>query len=243
MPKRFFAALICIALVLSSGVCMAHDMGATFSINAIKQNTDSNRLVINITLPSVTENGTLMMCFYTGGVLTQTTTYDASKYSKFSSKTIKYISTPDEICLFLWDKGKLKPLSSSQSVLTEAVITAANTSVENLLSKVEATTDSIRELLMPDARAEDNEILGLLRAIDDCAIAAMNSDFGKNHLLTSQFCSQQFRSELIYVQTLYNNSSSAAQERLKDLYLNYVEDEYADVITDFMGFFDIKVNL
>lgn len=238
MKKRLYIYLVCICLVLPSVNAFA--MNAEFSVTPIKQDLDTKRLSFKVKLPNTVSNSTLYVAFYTDGVLSMLTPLDSSAATSFS-KTVKYSVTPDDIRLMMWSKGSLKPLSSSADVLTEATLSQANSLVEDLLSKVEDTTDSIRDLLMPKTKPEDVEIQGILNAIDNCASKAIKADYGKEHLLTSDFCKTMFAEELKAVQSLYSSASSKAKERLENLYLNYLEDEYAEVITDFMGFFDIKL--
>ena len=238
MKKRLYIILACLCLVLPSVNAFA--MNAEFSVTPIKQDLDTKRLSFKVKIPETVADSTLYVAFYTDGVLTLLTPLNSSTGVSFS-KTVKYTVTPDDIRLMMWSKGSLKPLSESKDVLTEDVLSQANSLVEELLSMVEDTTDSIRDMLFPKSRPEDKEIQEILNAIDACAQKAIKADYGKEHLLTSEFCKTMFEDELRNVQTLYSSASSKAKERLKNLYLNYLEPEYSDVIEDFMGFFDIKL--
>ena len=244
--KRIISVLLSLIIITSCTMAYAGEMGAEFSVDPIPNNKDSNKLTLNITLQSPLKGGTLIIAFYTDGACTRVITCDdISTTNTIKLEDVKYTYTPDEIKLMIWEKGRIKPLSSAQNGLTDEVCEKANAKIFKLLDNLLPTTEAIRKLL-PNNHPNKDEIIGLLDPIDACANKAKKGEYGKNELLTAEYCKREFKKELIEIEKLFSESSEEARNLLWKYYQTQLDAEfpnegYSDTIGDFMGFFNVKI--
>lgn len=242
--KKILSVFICILIAMAGIEANAADLnelGAAFSITPIAKNSYIGKLKIKITLPSATQNSTLMMVFYKNGKAEKITKFNASAATSFSNSFNTYNNfTPDEIKLFLWESGRLVPLSMSQSALTDEVILSANSEVLDLLDMVDNTTNHIRQFLVPANFSEDVKIASFLADIDTCASRVIEEGLGEKHLLTYEYFMEAFKTELESIKPLMNDK--AVKDRLFVIYDSYVSETYIPIIEDMLGFFNISIN-
>lgn len=259
--KRIISVLLSLIIIMSCTMAYAEEMGAEFSIEAIPNNYDGNYFKMNITLPEPVDGGTLIIAFYTDGVCTKIIKRDASSANEFTidrknaadRNDAKYSITPDTIKLMLWEKDKIRPLYSAQNGLTAEVYKTANKEVLELLDNLLPTTTAIRKLLEGYSNKEKDieavvktEITSLIDAIDKCEAKAKKNGYGQNELLTAEYCKREFSEELIEIQRLYAKASEESKRVLNNYYstdldTNFSGEEYSEVISNFMGFFNIKI--
>lgn len=240
--KRIISVILSLFIIMSCSVGYAGEMNAEFSIDTIKNSNDSKEFVLNISLPSAVEGGTLIIAFYTKGICTGIITKDVSTTSSYKIRNVKYTITPDEIKLMLWEKGRIKPLSSAQNGLTNEVYQNANKKVLELLKDTPSATNAIRAHVGEDDTSDTAvEIRVILDAIDACVKKAVDGNYGQDELLTSEYCKREFSQDLTGIMNIYKASLPATRERLTNIYNSYLEDEYVDIITNFIGFFNVKI--
>lgn len=241
--KKILSIFICILIAMAGIEVNASDLnelGASFSITPIANNSYMGKLKIKITLPSATQNSTLMMVFYKDGKAEKITKFNALASTSFSNSFNTYNNfTPDEIKLFLWETGRLVPLSMSQNALTGEVISSANSEVLDLLDMVDNTTNHIRQFLVPAYFSEDVKIASFLENIDTCASRVIEEGLGEKHLLTYEYFMETFKAELESIKPLMNDQ--AVKERLFVIYDSYVSETYIPIIEDMLGFFNISI--
>lgn len=244
--KRIISVLLSLIIIMSCTMAYAGEMEAKFELADISTNDalSSNKLKISITLPSAVEGGTLIVACYTDGACTNIFRKDMSTTNKFSIMRDEIIPTPDRIKLMLWEKGRIRPLSSAQDVLTQEVCESVNDNVLTLLDNLFLTTNAIRaQMGQSDTSQSAEDIRLLVDAIDSCATKAKDGEYSKKYLLTSDFCNREFSDELKSIQELYNSFPTASKDKLKTMYLSYLDDEYVIIIDNFMKFFKIDLDL
>ncbi len=244
--KRIISVLLSLIIITSFTMAYAEEMDAQFTLLDINTNTAlaSNKLSVEITLPDAVEGGTLIIAFYTDGVCTRVIAKDVSATNTVALSRQEFTITPNEIKLMLWEKGRIRPLSSAQDALTQEVCKKANNKVLTLLDGLFLTTNAIRSLIgQSDTSQSATDINFLLDAIDACATKAKNGEYAQNYLLTSEFCNREFSDELENIQGIFNSFPEGSKTTLENIYSSYLEDEYVTIIDSFMKFFNIDLNL
>lgn len=219
--KKIVSLVLCMVLFLCcipNNSLALSDGVSNVSIGVIKHyqqpsaSTDFNHsdrpLEITITVPQIYQNSTVMMAFYTDGVMTKMMPVTISSSTK--KGTVKFDMsnetgdglppTPDSIKLFTWGTGGLKPITKSHELLTEEVISSANTRIvkyvlEYILgsSTQRSLTQYIRDNI--NFEAEHDKIDALLDKMDECAAVAYAVK--DTQLLTSEYARRMFFDDVI----------------------------------------------
>ncbi len=212
----------------------SEDLNAQFSIEPIAKDSASQRFNVSISIPSAVSGSSLLMCFYTEGVLTGTTAFDSSSAKSFSQR-VKYNVSPDEIKLFMWQKGALKPIKKAQSVVTPELIEYANAEVVELLNAAPAAINHIRYNWILET---DTDIIAILDKLQACVDEA--KPYADTHLLTSLFVRDTFKEELTEIQRLRNESDTKQMDKLESIILNDMGEHY-ETVEYLISFLDIKL--
>lgn len=271
MKKKLLSLLLAGVLAFGSVGCVSakdlEECEATISIDVLKHYMEPKAsdggnhppLTMTLTIPEEHLNNALVG-FYTEGQLTQLSKLEAAS-QKFTLTLTKedgdgLLKTPDEIKVFVWNKGKLIPLTKSTGLLEpdktgcNAAIESANYAmIKNLLKGFVDTGDNfitVTEffLLNNYFTSNDTVILRLLEIMENCAIEA--DKYKNTHLLTSEFGRRIFHDELSEVYELVQNESNKAQiDKFADVYLNLNNDgagKYKDYIDRLFNFLKIDID-
>jgi len=210
--KKIISLLLASAIVLSSAFCVsAGELGectATLIVNPIEHNINPrNPLNITVTVPEDYDNGTVFAAFYGSGKLTKLEALDATSGN---TKQITYAVTfdeddglaltPDEIKLFTWQNGSIKPLAKTGNILEDStIVEAANeNTIKDILNyileyeapsgtKRSGAVDDLEEYIydhITEEEAENSVALTLIKEIRACA-EIVNSN-KSTMLLTSE---------------------------------------------------------
>ncbi len=221
--KRIISLLLSFVIIMACSVACAEEMGANFELNDIDIDTPlaSNRLSMVITLPSAVDGGTLIIAFYTAGVCTKVATRDVSTTNTISLSRQSFTATPDEIKLMLWEKGRIKPLSSAQIALTEEICQKANVRVLNLLDGLSSASSAFRKMIgQSDNSVPATQIRSLLDSIDTCITIVKGGGYIQNRLLTSEYCNKEFYNEIENVRNNFNSLTKETKDRIISILQN-----------------------
>ena len=267
--KKVLCALIAGTLSFSSAFCVnastPQSSNASFTIEPIRHDLKSSEpIVFSVTVPNTYEDGILFASFYTDGVLTKTIPLDVSSQTSFTKLGFQatyedgdgYPLTPDRIRIYTWNKNNLKPITLSDDVLTEDVITQANsTTVKNILNHLLGENnkpyiiDIMRKNVLgnpytPDTQVSPDvrfaKVIELLDAMETCARIAYNNK--STMLLTSEstkrLLSEEFDSLQTLIETVKNNKDLKNElVRVRDALTN----NQKEVINRLSHFFDIDL--
>ncbi len=255
MKKKLLSLLLAGVLAFGSVGCVsAEELGeceATISIDILqhyKQPTDRNGgnhppLTMTVTIPEEYLDNALIG-FYTEGQLTRLSKLEAAS-QEFTLTLTKedgdgLLKTPDEIKIFVWNKGKLIPLTKSKGLL-EPDETGCNLAIQN------ANYEMIRYFLKPFvdngnsltvteflsenylSKEEDKDLVikSLLNIMEKCANQAYS--YKDTHLLTSEFGRRMFYDELLEVYELLQDEENKAQkDKLIDIWTSLINDGAKD---------------
>lgn len=205
--KKIISLFLASAIVLSSAFCVsAGELGkctATLIVNPIEHNINPrNPLNITVTVPEAYDNGTVFAAFYARGKLTMLEALDATSGN---TKQITYAVTfdeddglaltPDEIKLFTWQNGSIKPLAKTGNILEDStIVEAANENtikyILNYILKYKTRSGAVDDLEdyiydhITEEEAENSVALTLIDKIRACA-EIVNSN-KSTMLLTSE---------------------------------------------------------
>ncbi len=199
------------ALALDDGIAKV-SIGV---INHFKQpsaSTDFNHsdkpLEITITVPQIYQNSTVMMAFYTDGIMTKIMPVTITASNKKGTVTFDMSNetddglppTPDSIKLFTWGTGGLKPLTKSHELLTQQTISSANTRIVTYIleyilgiNSKRSVTNYIRDNI--NFETEHDKIDALLDKMDECATVAYAVK--DTQLLTSEYARRMFYDDVM----------------------------------------------
>lgn len=254
--KKIISLILCMAMCLCCmpNSALALDDGMSkVSVGVIKHylqpsiSTDFNHsdrpLEITVTVPEMYENSTVMVAFYTDGVMTKMMPVTISSSTKKGTVKLDMSNevgdglpaTPDSIKLFTWSTGGLKPITKSHELLTSQTISSANARIvsevlEYILGKgsKRSITQYVRDNI--NFETEHDKIDALLDKMDECAASAY--EVKDSQLLTSEYARRTFyddvseafneleadkvqKNEFIRV---YNNLNSGYEPTVKNVF-------------------------
>ncbi len=184
-------------------------------------------LEISVTVPKTYADATVMAAFYTEGVLTKVIPVQISdtspkgivKFHMTSYADDELPPTPDEIKIFTWDTGSLKPLTLSHNVLTESVVSAANARISLYVlacilgeQSQSSATDYIRDNVNFEIENHD-KIDALLNKMDECAAIAYEQR--NTHLLTSEYARRLFYDDIVESFNLLESDTAQKNEFIR----------------------------
>ncbi|MBO5008957.1 MAG: hypothetical protein J6D26_08990 [Clostridia bacterium] len=262
MNKKLLSLLLAGMLILSTA-CTAsgaelEESGAVLTIDRITHYSNpQDPIIFNITVPTTYTDGILLAGFYTNGQMSKLEPLDISSKSKFSVKyqmtyedNDGYPLTPDEIKLFIWNRGNLMPLTiatESESILTSDIIEAANYCTINwMLNRILGTgsTTGVISALKSKIDPPENypKIIYLLDLMKDAAQKAYNIKSEK--ILTSEFTKRFLDDELQELKSVveYIESVETQKNALVNAY-NTLNKTQKNTINYLFTFFGIEFNL
>ena len=209
----------------------------SFSISPIEADQKYKYIKVNITAPKTVANSRLLVGFYDRDhKLLSLTSYDISAKKEFKNQTINtsvtvktpsgnYFEdrTPEIIKIFTWNKNNLAPKTLCDNVLTPDVIKKANAEVVESLKLVPEATMFIREnhltweetYLAGEADTWDTHLFPIMDYIDLCAEGALED--AEDHLLTSLFAQERFKTELSNIRRLLSTAPAEQKSKIADL--------------------------
>lgn len=235
--KKQICILLCVLILIAAlPVCaQALDNGvSSASIDAINHHQPTTiygdhsdkPLKINITVPKLYSDGTVMAAFYTDGVMKKLVPVNISSTTKKATisfdittgKDDELPPTPDSIKLFTWEQGRIKPLAKSHEILTKDVITAANARiVSNILDYILGTSSkkSITKYVRDNINfeTEHDKIDALLDKMDECARLA--DEKKDKYLLTSEYAIRLFYDDVVAAFESIKNDTVQRDEFLR----------------------------
>ena len=232
----FLSMLLTFGCVINANAALSAPT-TSFSVAKISHKKHVTELTLTFSVPAKKTGGKLLVCFYTGGRLTQFETYDISSTTTFSKQIITYEKTPDEIKVFTLYTKNIKPLTMSGNMLTQTVIKNANTDVVKKLFNVSMqATDHLREHWIEDT---DTEIHAILDEIDFCLESALA--YQNTHLLTSEFVRSTYRTELLEIQDMYTKAPEKQRNKLANIITDpSLDDDYYWAFSYMQKFLDVN---
>lgn len=238
--KKIISLFVCCSLLICPLSCFASNLDSgvsTASVGEIKHFQKPNNqetfdhsdrpLEITVTVPKTYNGGAVMAAFYTDGVLTgvipvqisATTLKGTVEFNMTSYDDDGLPPTPDVIKIFTWDKGSLKPLTLSHNVLTESVVSTANTRISkyvlaSILGKegMSSATNYIRNNVNFEIENHD-KIDALLDKMDECAAIAYEQR--NTHLLTSEYARRLFYDDIVESFNLLESDTTQKNEFIR----------------------------
>ena len=219
--KKIVSLVLCMVLFLCCmpNSALALDDGiAKVSIGVINHfkqpsaSTDFNHsdrpLEITVTVPEIHKNSTVMVAFYTDGIMTKMMPVTITASTKKGTVTFDMSNetddglppTPDSIKLFTWSAGGLKPITKSHELLTSQNITSANTRIVTYVldyilgvNSKRSVTQYVRDNI--NFETEHDKIDTLLDKMDECATVAYAVK--DTQLLTSEYARRMFYDDVM----------------------------------------------
>lgn len=266
--KKIVSLLLAGAIVLSSAFCVSAgelpECTATFAIDMIKHHENPRApLNFTFTLPDNYDDGTVLAAFYADNKLTR-----LENLNTLPENTITYevtfdeddglALTPDEIKLFTWQNGSIKPLAKTGNILEDtAIVEYANHNTTSLIlnpllgintsktGAIEALEVYLyKRITMEESEEIDSLALSLVEEMGKCAKIAEEN---KSTLLltsesTKRLLGDNYNNLVNLCKEIMDNPSP--KELLKDAWANAgLTPKGKDAILQYLNtFFDLGLH-
>lgn len=169
------------------------------------------------------ENSELIVAFYSNGALTNTFKLNCEENADLSMN-LSCTETPDTVKVFLWEKGNLRPICTSKSVLNASSLTQANAELVKLIN------DGLAEIHVEEFYGNGRKIINIIK---NCAGDAKSQ--ADKHLLTSEYVKSYYEDDLASAKAYYDNLQGSARADFQNAALKISSTEPGAKLIQYLG--------